>query len=544
MSMPTQQHGARLDSISRGANGLSPDRPPASPNAGRPAANGGAANGGEDDQTLIKWRGATFDRQSSSNNTNTHPSTAITTTTRNPTASISSNEVADFFSPEVFQIVLHNPTTAHQLLKFSQTRFCGENMEFLDKVDRYMTLLDELTKTMSEIYRSFTSVEAPRQLNLPFAMMKRMNADIKTTTLTTLPAMELIFSDAQVNVEKLLATDVYPRFVKHQITMSAVKALSLDRDKYAGLGDCFCLTNPLIADNPIVYASDGFVKVTGYSRTDIIPRNCRFLQGSYTDNSAVKRLRTAIDANRESVELLLNYRKNGEPFWNLLYVAPLMDRHGRVVYFLGGQINCSTTIHNRSDIVRVLSISDEDAAEDVPLASPPIQPAKNPRGFFRAFRSQGHGKVATTRDHEAGMEQDLINRIEKMNLKNQMKVFYSAYSKYLVLSYDSLTVQFFSAGVIDMLCVDPKSDADFVGSDVFKVLTQHSAYPVKDFRNRVKATLRMGRAISAELVLSIRRSGMIMRGTEKLATHWTPLKDEVGQVKSVVVTLATIIQNW
>lgn len=132
--MPTQQHGARLDSISRGANGLSPDRPPASPNAGRPAANGGAANGGEDDQTLIKWRGATFDRQSSSNNTNTHPSTAITTTTRNPTASISSNEVADFFSPEVFQIVLHNPTTAHQLLKFSQTRFCGENMEFLDKV--------------------------------------------------------------------------------------------------------------------------------------------------------------------------------------------------------------------------------------------------------------------------------------------------------------------------------------------------------------------------------------------------------------------------
>lgn len=95
-----------------------------------------------------------------------------------------------------------------------------------------------------------------------------------------------------------------------------------------------------------------------------------------------------------------------------------------------------------------------------------------------------------------------------------------------------------------MLCVDPKSDANFVGSDVFKVLTHHSVYPVKDFRNRVKASLRLGRAISTELVLSIRRSGMIMRGTEKLATHWTPLKDEVGQIKYVVVTLATIIQNW
>lgn len=76
-----------------------------------------------------------------------------------------------------------------------------------------------------------------------------------------------------------------------------------------------------IADNPIVYASDGFVKVTGYSRQEIIPRNCRFLQGNHTDQSAVRRLRLAIDSNKESVELLLNYRKTGEPFWNLLYVS-------------------------------------------------------------------------------------------------------------------------------------------------------------------------------------------------------------------------------
>jgi phototropin len=76
-----------------------------------------------------------------------------------------------------------------------------------------------------------------------------------------------------------------------------------------------------IADNPIVYASDGFVSVTGYSRSDIIPRNCRFLQGNHTDHAAVRRLKACIGANKESVELLLNYRKTGEPFWNLLYVS-------------------------------------------------------------------------------------------------------------------------------------------------------------------------------------------------------------------------------
>jgi len=98
---------------------------------------------------------------------------------------------------------------------------------------------------MSDIYRSFTSPEAPRVLNIDKRLMKQMNADIKTTTLNTLPAMELIFSDAQLCVENVLATDIYPRFVKHQMTVSAEKALSVSRAKYGGLGDCFCLTNAL-----------------------------------------------------------------------------------------------------------------------------------------------------------------------------------------------------------------------------------------------------------------------------------------------------------
>ena len=75
------------------------------------------------------------------------------------------------------------------------------------------------------------------------------------------------------------------------------------------------------ADNPIVYASDGFVSVTGYSRSDVVPRNCRFLQGNYTDKTATKRLKMSIEAQEETVELLLNYKKSGEPFWNLLYVG-------------------------------------------------------------------------------------------------------------------------------------------------------------------------------------------------------------------------------
>ena len=189
------------------------------------------------------------------------------------------------------------------------------------QVDRYNALLDELATIMTDIHYSHTATEAPKQLGIHMNLMRRMNADIKASTMSTLPSMESIFTEAQENVESILRTAVYPRFVKYQMTNSASKALSTDRTKYQGLGDCFCLTDPNKADNPIVFASDGFVSVTGYSRPEVVPRNCRFLQGNYTDRTATKRLKASIEAREETVELLLNYKKTGEPFWNLLYVG-------------------------------------------------------------------------------------------------------------------------------------------------------------------------------------------------------------------------------
>lgn len=191
---------------------------------------------------------------------------------------------------------------------------------------------------MSDIHHSYTATEAPKQLGVAANLLKKINVDIRTCTTSTLPSMENIFIEAQEGVENILRTAIYPRFVKYQITTSASRALSTDRYKYQGLGDCFCLTDPRCvdtyatrsrlsltllskADNPIVYASDGFINVTGYSRSEVVPRNCRFLQGNYTDRTATQRLKASIEAREETVELLLNYKKNGEPFWNLLYVG-------------------------------------------------------------------------------------------------------------------------------------------------------------------------------------------------------------------------------
>lgn len=69
-------------------------------------------------------------------------------------------------------------------------------------------------------------------------------------------------------------------------------------------------------DNPIIYASEGFTRYTGYSKEEIEGRNCRFLQGKDSNPSDVAKIREAIQ-KKEPVSLcLLNYRKDGTTFLN------------------------------------------------------------------------------------------------------------------------------------------------------------------------------------------------------------------------------------
>ncbi|CAJ2506187.1 Uu.00g003170.m01.CDS01 [Anthostomella pinea] len=456
----------------------------------------------------------------------------------------SGSRMPEFFSRAVFQTILHNPTISHQLLKFAHSRLCGENMEFLGRVEGYQSLLTQVSKTIYEIHREFVASSAPTQINIPQQCLIKVNTEMRSALSNTLPMLENIFSDAQNNIEELVYGDVYPKFVRHQMSVSAGKALGTNRGKFAGLGDCFVLTDPAKADNPIVYASDGFVKVTGYSRNEIIPRNCRFLQSRHTDRAAVRRLRTSVDKREESVELLLNNRKDGQPFWNLLYTTPLFDGNGNLVFFLGGQINCSTSVHSASDVLRILAQSSDEPKDETlatQLSSPP--PAKpRSRSFFSALRSsRDRTGSQQTPPRIPGMEHTLVDRLEEMPLKNQMRTFYTAYSNYIVVNYSTFFISFISVGIIDLLfpikAAGAASRQSPVGQDVFKFLANHTpnggSSMGRDFKQSVKAPLSRGQAVSVDLKLCARP----YMGFERFATHWTPLKDEGHEVAWVVLTL-------
>ena len=101
----------------------------------------------------------------------------------------------------------------------------------------------------------------------------------------------------------------------------------------------FVLTDPRLPDNPIVYCSDSFCELTGYTRNEVIGRNCRFLQTIGTDPRAVDQVRRAIESGADCTTVMLNVRSDGTTFLNRFFVAPLRDRRGRIVNY----VSCTST---------------------------------------------------------------------------------------------------------------------------------------------------------------------------------------------------------
>ena len=110
------------------------------------------------------------------------------------------------------------------------------------------------------------------------------------------------------------------------------------------------LSDPDKEDNPIVYANKAFEQITGYSKEEIVGRNCRFLQGQERDQEELQQIRDAIK-NAKPVEVTLkNFRKNGELFYNRLSITPLFDNDGHLIYFLGVQYDVTEQILAQQEI--------------------------------------------------------------------------------------------------------------------------------------------------------------------------------------------------
>ncbi|WP_156321243.1 PAS domain-containing protein, partial [Bacillus sp. JCM 19041] len=97
------------------------------------------------------------------------------------------------------------------------------------------------------------------------------------------------------------------------------------------------VTDPDQEDNPIVYMSEGFTKMTGYSKEEVLGSNCRFLQGEDTDRKQIKLIKEAIKNKEPVLVEILNYTKAGHRFWNELTIDPVYLEEEDKLYFVGVQ---------------------------------------------------------------------------------------------------------------------------------------------------------------------------------------------------------------
>ncbi len=115
-------------------------------------------------------------------------------------------------------------------------------------------------------------------------------------------------------------------------------------------------------DIPIVYCSDIFERLTGYTKHEILGRNCRFLQApdgkiqagvhrKYVDDQSIWQIKTMITARQEMQTSVINYRKGGQPFMNLLTMIPITWDSDEIKYYVGFQVDLveqPTSITNKN----------------------------------------------------------------------------------------------------------------------------------------------------------------------------------------------------
>jgi len=129
-------------------------------------------------------------------------------------------------------------------------------------------------------------------------------------------------------------------------------------------------------DIPIVYCSENFERLTGYTKHEILGRNCRFLQApdgrvkagikrDYVDDESVLYLKNMVSARREAQVSLINYRKGGQPFMNLLTMIPIPYETDEIRFIVGFQVDLveqpnSVTSKNPGKFASCTSAEPED----------------------------------------------------------------------------------------------------------------------------------------------------------------------------------------
>ncbi|KAL8686276.1 MAG: hypothetical protein Q9224_005497, partial [Gallowayella concinna] len=220
-------------------------------------------------------------------------------------------------------------------------------LRFTAFLNRYRPQSTPILQRYLETQKAMRAVEYANALAESF---KPIPGDTSSPIPCTAATLDSRFDSQARRALDALVNEVMPAYITQSFTKVVTESMVREitgttmpfmRELIGGLAEVFCLSDPSIKDNPIVYASEEFYRTTQYGKDYVIGRNCRFLQGPRTDRNTVARIKEAVRRGQESFETILNYRRDGSSFMNLVMTAPLYDNKGVVRYFIGAQVDIS-----------------------------------------------------------------------------------------------------------------------------------------------------------------------------------------------------------
>jgi PAS domain S-box-containing protein len=198
-----------------------------------------------------------------------------------------------------------------------------------------------------------------------------------------------------------IKADVPPSIANLHVRAAAASTLS------------FSIADATQNDAPLIWTNPAFEALTGYSTDEVVGSNCRFLQGPDTDPETVARIQTALHEGRTAAETLLNYRKDGTPFWNQVVISPVFDDHGQLTHFVGIQADVTEAVRSSKQREEALQAAEIDH-ERLALLAQVSDALIRYRSRARALRALVRLIVPETADWGIGVLLDDAEHIDEM----------------------------------------------------------------------------------------------------------------------------------
>ncbi|WP_297694520.1 PAS domain S-box protein [uncultured Eudoraea sp.] len=191
------------------------------------------------------------------------------------------------------------------------------------------------------------------------------------------------------------------------------------------------ISDALKEDHPIIYVNKAFRKLTGYSESEVLNRNCRFLQNDDNDQRGVKIMRNAIKTGKKCQVQVRNYKKDGTLFWNEVSINPIRNEEGKITHFVGIQNDITKRVKAEEEIRHFLKIFD-DSLNEIYVFDP--ETLRFSHVNYGAKKNTGYSsrelRKMTIKDLITGISEDRLREIlDPLNLNNHKKVTFETLFK-------------------------------------------------------------------------------------------------------------------